>query len=62
MNGLSIEECIRKVREEKVRITVEITPDGYGTVRQRIEIEPWEPYQPYCPYHDAFVKEEPKNG
>lgn len=60
MNGLSIEECIRKAREEKVRITIEITPDEQGRVTQRMEVEPWEPYQPYCPYN-YFVKEDKPN-
>ena len=36
MNGLSIEELITKAHEEKVRIEVEITPDEYGHVTQRI--------------------------
>lgn len=60
MNELSINELIKEANEERVRITIEITPDGYGTVRQRIEIEPWEPYQPYCPYN-YFVKEDKPN-
>ena len=41
VNGLSIEELITKAREEKVRIEVEIVPDQYGHVTQRITIEPW---------------------
>ena len=40
MNGLSIEELITKAHEEKVRIEVEITPDEYGHITQRITIEP----------------------
>lgn len=50
MNGLSIEELITKAHEEKVRIEVEITPDEYGRVTQRIAIEPWQPIEYLCPY------------
>jgi hypothetical protein len=49
MNGLSIEELITKAREENVRIEVEITPDQYGHVTQRITIEPWQPFEYVCP-------------
>ena len=45
MNGLSIEELITKAHEEKVRIEVEITPDEYGHVTQRIKIETWQPIE-----------------
>lgn len=50
MNGLSIEELITKAREEKVRIEIEITPDEYGHVTQRITIEPWKPIEYVCPH------------
>ena len=50
MNGLNIEELITKAREEKVRIEVEIAPDGYGHVTQRITIEPWTPFEYVCPH------------
>lgn len=50
MNGLSIEELIVKAAKENVRIEVEITPDSYGSVIQRITIEPYVPYEPKCPY------------
>lgn len=60
MNGLSIEELITKelitkAHEEKVRIEVEITPDEYGHVTQRITIEPWQPIEYLCP-HQVGVK------
>ena len=55
MNGLSIEELITKAHEEKVRIEVEITPDEYGHVTQRITIEPWEQFDPKCPYGTPVV-------
>lgn len=55
MNGLSIEELITKASEEKVRIEVEITPDEYGRVTQRITIEPWKPIEYVCP-HQIGVK------
>ena len=45
MNGLSIEELITKAHEEKMRIEVEIVPDQYGHVTQRITIEPWQPIE-----------------
>ena len=56
MNGLSIEELITKAHEEKVRIEVEITPDEYGRVTQRITIEPWQPIEYLCPYQVGVKK------
>ncbi len=55
VNGLSIEELITKAREEKVRIEVEIAPDEYGHVTQRITIEPWQPIEYLCP-HQIGIK------
>lgn len=50
MIGLTLAEIAEKVKAEKVRITVEITPNEDGTVTQRIEVEPWEPFEMKCPY------------
>ncbi len=50
MNGITLEQIAEKVTKEKVRITVDITPNEDGTVTQHIEVEPWEPFKMECPY------------
>ncbi len=46
---MSAEDLTEMARKNKVRIEIEFEPDGYGKVRRKMTIEPWEEYQPYCP-------------
>lgn len=50
MSRITLEQMVEKVAKEKVRITIDITPNEDGTVTQHIEVEPWEPYKMECPY------------
>ena len=50
MNGMTLEQIAERVAKEKVRIIVDITPNGDGSVTQHLEVEPWEPFEMKCPY------------
>ena len=52
MTGITLEQIVKQVIKEKVRITIDITPNENGSVTQHIEVEPWEPFQMKCPYKD----------
>lgn len=39
------EEVIKRVKEDKVEITLTTTPES-----TELTVRPWEPYQPLCPY------------
>lgn len=50
MMNITLEELIEKVKNEKVRIMVDISPNDGGGIVQHLEIEPWEPFEMKCPY------------
>ena len=50
MDGTTLEKIVERVKNEKVRITVDITPNEDGTVMEHWEVEPWEPFEMKCPY------------
>lgn len=50
MNGMTLAQIVQQVKKENVRIIVDITPNGDGTVTQHLEVEPWEPIEMKCPY------------
>ena len=52
---ITIAELIDKAQAEKVRIEIEIIPDGYGLTTERINIEPWVPFESKCPYGTPVV-------
>ena len=58
MEGITLAEIAEKVKTKKIRITVEITPNEYGTVTQHIEVEPWEPFKlEECVYREREDRE-----
>lgn len=61
--GLTIAELCREAQEKRVRIEVEIIPEGLGA-RRNITIEPWEPFEPKCPIGQpiVYVKEGKAEG
>lgn len=52
MNEMTLEQIVKQVIREKVRITVDIMPNEDGSVTQHLEVEPWEPFEMKCPYKD----------
>lgn len=47
---ITIEELAEIASKKKLRIEINIEPNGYGQVYEKVEIEPWEKYEPYCPH------------
>ena len=43
---LTIEELAEIASKKKLRIEINIEPNGCGQVYERAEIEPWEKYEP----------------
>ena len=52
---ITIEELAAMAREKKLRIEINIEPNGYGQTFEKIEIEPWEKYEPICPHGVPIV-------
>lgn len=48
-----LNECFKKVVEEKVEVTLSIEPD-----RVEIQIQPWKPFTYACPYRIGNEQEE----
>ena len=52
---LTIEERAEIASKKKLRIEINIEPNGCGQVYERVEIEPWEKYEPICPHGVPIV-------
>lgn len=50
MNEITLNQIVERVKKEKVRIIIDITPNEDGTVTKHLEVEPWEPFKMECPY------------
>ena len=59
---MSADDLTDLARKYKVRIEIEFEPDGYGKVRRKMTIEPWEEYQPYCPQGVPIVTVKERGG
>ena len=52
---ITIEELAEIASKKKLRIEINIEPNGCGQVYERVEIEPWEKYEPICPHGVPIV-------
>ena len=59
---MTLAELSQEAREKRVRIEINLEPNGYGQTRETVTVEPWEPYEPKCPIGTPvlYVKEGPK--
>lgn len=52
---LTIEELAEIASKKKLRIEINIEPNGCGQAYERVEIEPWKKYEPICPHGVSIV-------
>lgn len=52
---MTLAELSQEAREKRVRIEINLEPNGCGQTRESVTVEPWEPYEPTCPHGMPIV-------